>query len=90
MRKVLLLAVICLGFSGMYGQRKIELLSPDKAIKLELNISEKIYYSISYDKDILLKNNSLCLNLKDENLGLNPKLSKERRASVNEDRKSVV
>lgn len=68
----------------MYGQRKIELLSPDKAIKLELNISEKIYYSISYDKDILLQNNSLCLNLKDENLGLNPKLSKERRASVNE------
>lgn len=84
MRKVLLLAVICLGFSGMYGQRKIELLSPDKAIKLELNISEKIYYSISYDKDTLLQNNSLCLNLKDENLGLNPKLSKERRASVNE------
>ena len=70
MRKVLLLAVICLGFSGMYGQRKIELLSPDKAIKLELNISEKIYYSISYDKDILLQNNSLCLNLKDENLGI--------------------
>lgn len=90
MKKLLLTVAITLGLGSIYAQKKIELLSPDKIIKVELNISDKIYYSISYDKDILLQKNYVSLNLKDEQLGLNPKLVKDRRTSVNEVLSPVV
>lgn len=51
---------------------------------MTLNITDKIYYSIAYDGDVLLKDNSLQLALKDEVLGQNPRLRRRKYVSVDE------
>jgi alpha-glucosidase len=66
-------------FSGMTIQlcaqsRPIDLLSPNGEIKVTINLSDKIYYSISGIGKELLTKNHLGLSLGDGMLGENPKL----------------
>ncbi|MDR3260790.1 MAG: glycoside hydrolase family 97 protein [Tannerella sp.] len=68
----------------------MELLSPAGNIKLSVELKDKIYYSISDSKNILLQNNELQLQLRDEVLGKNPKLASQKRASVDEKITPVV
>ena len=49
-------------------------MSPNGGIKVTVNLSDKIYYSISGDNKELLTKNHLALTLKDDALGENPKL----------------
>jgi alpha-glucosidase len=63
------------------AQESLELKSPNGSIKVDLNITDKIRYSVSYDSDSLLTNNSLGLELKDDALGTNPELRNARSST---------
>lgn len=80
---LLLLLFLSITFS-ISAQKKAELQSPNGEIKISLSISDKIYYTISYNNDVLLEKNHLSLNLGNETLGLNPKLSGQKANKVNE------
>jgi len=80
---LLLLLFLSIAF-GISAQKKAELQSPKGEIKVSLSISDKIYYTISYNNDVLLEKNHLSLNLGNETLGLNPKLSGQKANKVNE------
>lgn len=82
-RNLLLLLFLSITFV-LSAQKKAELQSPNGEIKVSLSISDKIYYTISYSNDVLLENNHLSLNLGNEILGLNPKLSGQKTNKVNE------
>lgn len=88
-RLSLLLVALCVGVL-MYAQKKLELSSPNGELNVSLNISDKIYYSIACDGEVLLKDNSLQLALKDEVLGQDPKLRRQKRASVDEQLTPIV
>lgn len=90
MRKYFLLSVfLCLVLS-LHAQKKLELVSPNGKLKVSFNLSDKIYYSIDYNGEVLLKDNSLQLTLKNQVLGQNPKLRRQKRTSVNERLTPVV
>lgn len=80
---LLLLLFLSITF-GLSAQKKAELQSPNGEIKVSVSISDKIYYTISYSNDVLLENNHLSLNLGNETLGLNPKLSGQKANKVSE------
>lgn len=82
-RNLLLLLFLSITFV-LSAQKKAELQSPNGEIKVSLSISDKIYYTISYSNDVLLEKNHLSLNLGNEILGLNPKLSGQKTNKVNE------
>lgn len=82
-RHLSLLMILCWGVL-LHAQTASELSSPNGEIKVTLSISDKIYYSIVYDGDVLLKDNSLQLTLKDQVLGQDPKLRRRKYTSVNE------
>ena len=59
MRRYFLL-VVCLCLASLLrAQNKLELISPNGELKVSLNLSDKIYYSIDYNGDVLLKDNTL-------------------------------
>lgn len=82
-RHLSLLMILCWGIL-LHAQTESELSSPNGEIKVTLNITDKIYYSIAYDGDVLLKDNSLQLTLKGEVLGQNPRLRRRKYVSVDE------
>ncbi|RZK80457.1 MAG: glycoside hydrolase family 97 protein [Pedobacter sp.] len=68
----------------LFAQKSLELKSPNGAIKVSLNITDKITYSVSYNEDELLKNNSLGMKLKSESLGTNPKITSSKKSAGND------
>lgn len=54
-----ILLILVFFLPALKAQKKIELLSPNKEIKVSLRIADKIYYSISYNGDMLLEDNHL-------------------------------
>lgn len=90
MRRYFLL-VVCLCLASLLrAQNKLELISPNGELKVSLNLSDKIYYSIDYNGDVLLKDNSLQLTLRNQVLGQNPKLRRQKRMSVDEQLTPIV
>lgn len=90
MRRYFLL-VVCLCLASLLrAQNKLELISPNGELKVFLNLSDKIYYSIDYNGDVLLKDNSLQLTLRNQVLGQNPKLRHRKRMSVDEQLTPIV
>ena len=90
MRRYFLL-VVCLCLASLLrAQNKLELVSPNGELKVSLNLSDKIYYSIDYNGDVLLKDNTLQLTLRNQVLGENPKLHRQKRTSVDEQLTPVV
>ncbi len=57
------------------AQLKKELTSPDGKIKVTVTLSDRICYSVSYLDEILISDGKLQLDLNNESLGVNPKLS---------------
>lgn len=88
MKKMNLTSIFCL--SGLLlsftvsAAKKIALSSPDKTLKVEIRIDDKIYYDILCNDEILLKDNVLGMQLKGETLGDNPKLLSQKRDYVNQ------
>lgn len=73
-----------------YSQKKIVLTSPNGELQVSLNITDKIYYDISFNNDVLLENNYLQLSLKNEVLGQNPKLSNQKRSQIKTQSQPIV
>lgn len=90
MRKVVLQIICCLLALNVQAQKNIELFSPDGNIKLALNISDEISYTISCEDVILLENNRLQLELNNEVLGEHPHLQGQRKWNVKEMLNPVV
>ncbi len=90
MRKLLVFLFFCAIVSNLAAQKNLELTSPNGEIKVELNISDKIYYSVKYNDDILLTKNNMALVLTDETLGENPKLISQKRNIVKEELTPVI
>lgn len=89
--QALILAVLFLVSAVMYSQKtNFEVASPNGELKAVIKLSDKIYYSITAGKEELSLNNHLGLILKDETLGLNPKLINSKTGKVNEVLKPVV
>ena len=88
-RYILLVVCLCL-VSLLHAQNRLELVSPNGELKVSLNLSDKIYYSIDYNGDVLLKDNSLQLTLRNQVLGQNPKLRRQKRTSVDEQLTPIV
>ncbi|GGJ81512.1 glycoside hydrolase family 97 protein [Parabacteroides faecis] len=80
----ILFLVLVFFSSTQAAEKKVELVSPNKEIKVSLRITDKIYYSISYNGDVILKDNYLRLTLRDEMLGENPKLSGQKFSDADE------
>ncbi len=78
--------ILFLGLSThLQAQGKpIDLMSPDGQIKVSINLSDKIYYSIAGNNQGLLTKNHLALILKDEVLGENPKLISAKKTKGEE------
>ena len=89
--KKLLLILVLMGISCYaYSQKKIVLTSPNGELQVSLNITDKIYYDISFNNDVLLENNYLQLSLKNEVLGQNPKLSNQKRSQIKTQSQPIV
>ncbi|HMI01948.1 MAG TPA: glycoside hydrolase family 97 protein [Pedobacter sp.] len=86
MNKFLFTLMVFMGLSVMLSAQNkgLELKSPNGAIKVSLDISDKIYYAIAYHDDVLLQKNHLSLSLRNEVLGQAPKLTGAKKGQGNE------
>jgi len=88
--RILTLCALFLVLSGLQAQKQFRLASPNGQITTEITVSDKIYYTVSYGSTELLKDNYLSLQLGDEVLGANPKLSGSKTNKVSEVIRPVV
>ena len=65
--------------SNVQAQEKIKLSSPNGEIKVSVRLTDKIYYDVACNDEVLLKDNYLQLKLKDKILGEHPKLSGQKQ-----------
>jgi alpha-glucosidase len=84
--KLVLTIVAVFGLSAVLNAQTkgVELKSPNGGLKVTINISDKIYYSISSGEDLLLENNHLQMSLRKEILGQNPKLISSKKGQGTE------
>ena len=80
------LLLLSLGFicSGSFAATTTELKSPNGQLKISVQLTNQIHYSVSYGQDELLQNCLLQMNLQNESLGANPKLIRQKRSTINE------
>jgi len=83
MKKYLLLSILLLCFTMKLFSAPIELLSPDKRIKISVNIKDKIGYAVTFNGDPFLTDSYLQLNLDQAKLGAHAKLIKKTLSTVN-------
>ncbi|MDR0537841.1 MAG: glycoside hydrolase family 97 protein [Tannerellaceae bacterium] len=87
----LLIAFILLNGTGMQAQQKtIDLTSPDGSIRVEVSLGDRISYTVYNNNEPVLQNNEMQLQLRNETLGLNPRLTGQKHSSVNTTVKPVV
>ena len=84
MKKNIAFLFLLILFQQLAFGKSIDLLSPNSSIKVSVNLSDKIYYSVSSNNQILFDNSSLLLKLSGETLGANPKLSGKKTSSIDE------
>lgn len=70
--------------------KEIEMKSPDGDLKVILHIDETLSYDIYHGTEPVLENGALQMTLRDQTLGLNPKLSKRKTTQKNETIHPVV
>ena len=75
--------------SMVYG-KVLDVLSPDKNIKVSIELKDKIYYSIFFHDDVLLNNCTLGMTLPKEVLGANPVLENAQEGTVDETRRREI
>lgn len=87
--KITLIVLLCL-YSKKVSAKGIEVQSPDGNLKVNIELKDKIYYSIYSGKDLLLDNCSLSMTLNDEVLGKQPKLRDSKRGKIDESIKREI
>ena len=61
---------------GVFAQKSFELKSPNAEVKIQIELSDKINYSIYYGNDLLIEKSYLNMDLRTTVIGANPKLKK--------------
>ena len=91
MKKYFLLSLFACYLSlSAQAQKSLELVSPNGDIKVSVRLTDKIYYDVSCNNEVLLKDNSLQLKLRNQTLGEQPKLAGQKRASIKEELTPIV
>lgn len=92
--KVYKLFALLLTFATAWGShlsaKVIDVKSPNGELNLSVDVKDKIYYSVSYGNDLLLKDCHLNLQLENETLGNNPKLRSTKRGVIDESVKREI
>ena len=82
-RLFLLIFVSALSISA-YAQKTVTAQSPDGQTKVNVTLSDKIYYDIESHNETLLKQSIIGMQLRDKTLGANPVLKKKSIRSIEE------
>jgi alpha-glucosidase len=90
MKSKFILTALILFISFKLYSAPIEVYSPDKKIKITVNLGAKITYSVNVNADQVISNAFLGLNLDGLLLGENPKLIKKAISAHSELSKPVV
>ncbi|RBQ07627.1 glycoside hydrolase family 97 protein [Pedobacter miscanthi] len=90
MKKPLSLFILLLLCTAKLFSAPIELSSPDKRIKVSVNVNDRISYSLTFNGDPFLTNSYLQLNLDQAQLGANAKLIKKTFSTVNSSSNPVI
>ncbi|WP_106829996.1 glycoside hydrolase family 97 protein [Parabacteroides pacaensis] len=77
-----LISFLCIGNANA---KTIDLKSPNGEIKVTVEVTDKISYSINYGNDLILDNCLLQMDLGTEVLGVDPKLKKTKRYAIQEE-----
>ena len=80
---------LCLGCTIM-AQKKYELTSPDRQVKATVSVGEQLTYNLAYGNETLLDNCTLGMEVDEEKLGTNPKVTRASRKNVSETITPVV
>ena len=75
---------------GIYAQKSYKLASPNGEIKVSVSVADKIYYDIAYGQETLLENGTMQLQVGNQWLGANPKVSKASTQSVDDNIRPVI
>src|SRR5690606_19612064 len=81
-RKARLLGILFFIIIPAANAQNIQLKSPNGSITVSFKLTDKIYYTISYDDEVLLRDNYLQLNLHAASLGKNPKLKNKKQEAI--------
>ena len=88
------LFALLLTFATAWGShlsaKVIDVKSPNGELNLSVDVKDKIYYSVSYGNDLLLKDCYLNLQLENETLGNNPKLRSTKKGVIDESVKREI
>lgn len=84
-----LLLILCMPFY-VYGQKSYRLESPDGNIRMQVMLSDKIYYDIACNGEILLEQGVLQMNVDGKVLGDHPQTTGQITDTVNERLTPVV
>lgn len=81
-KRVFAALLLWMGVGPVVAQKSYELQSPDKTIKLEVNVSDKIGFALTHDNSEVMRS-EVSMTLADgEVLGEKPKVAKVTRATV--------
>ena len=90
MKKHISLIILLLFFTVKLFSAPIELFSPDKRIKVLVNIKDKIGYAVTFNGDSFLADSYLQLNLAQAKLGEHAKLIKKTFSTINTSSNPIV
>ncbi|KFF06390.1 glycoside hydrolase family 97 protein [Flavobacterium reichenbachii] len=82
--------LLVLGWNNYAQKKNFEVISPNGELKVSIVLDDKIYYSIHINNEELTSKNHLALRLKNEILGLNPKLTGSKSGHIKEVIKPLV
>lgn len=85
----LLVALLCL-YGGEVSAKEVSVQSPDGKLKVNIELKDKVYYSVYSGSDLLLDNCSLTMTLGSEVLGEQPKLKGIKRGKISESVKREI
>lgn len=83
-RVITLFLIFSIFATGILMAKTIELTSPDKEIRVSLQLKDKIYYSVHYKGDLILEECHLGMQIGNEYLGENLVLTKQKQQQVDE------
>ncbi len=84
MRKTFLFLIGALTALVCHAQKIYELASPDQKLKVTVCLSDITSYSVSYEGQTLLEDCCIGMEIEGRNLGLNPKVSRVTRNTMDE------
>ena len=85
MKKIVLLIVIVFAFTEIFAQQQLQLLSPDKTIRAEINTSKLLSYSVYVDDNKIIDKSAIDMQLNDGlSLSKNLSIKSTKAKSINE------